>query len=487
MAKYLCVFIALAAFAKGQSNPPDDLTQATLEQLMNIEVTSVSKKGQQLSKTAAAVFVITAEDIRRSGFNSLPEVLRLAPGVQVARTESGTWAVSIRGFNDDFANKILVLIDGRSVYNAIFGGILWQFEQVPLESIERIEVIRGPVAAMWGSNAINGVINVITKPAANTQGGLVSVEAGSEKETTDGSRYGGQIGADASYRISGQIGRQDPFRDSSGAPDTQHSFTNGGMDFRLDWNPTPSDALSFLAQGYSESLGRPNTSASPVNPNAPEMDAQEISSTWSVQGQWDRAMSETSSLQLLASVSGTHSGDANLPADFMITDLDFHYRIALGSRNDVIWGFSGREEQYRLSPEPNFSFAQRVYNRNHAELFAQDEIALVPEKLTFIAGVRWGWNDVTGFETQPTARLLWTPAPKLATWVAASPGGPHPGPGDVGDRCLPGDHSDPARAGRTAGAQGRSESRERADDRLRSRPARAGGNAHFIRPERFLQ
>ena len=136
MAKYLCVFIALAAFAKGQSNPPDDLTQATLEQLMNIEVTSVSKKGQQLSKTAAAVFVITAEDIRRSGFNSLPEVLRLAPGVQVARTESGTWAVSIRGFNDDFANKILVLIDGRSVYNAIFGGILWQFEQVPLESIE---------------------------------------------------------------------------------------------------------------------------------------------------------------------------------------------------------------------------------------------------------------------------------------------------------------------------------------------------------------
>jgi iron complex outermembrane receptor protein len=420
MAKYPCVFIALAAFAVGQSKPPDDLTQASLEQLMNIEVTSVSKKGQQLSKTAAAVFVITADDIRRSGFNSLPEVLRLAPGVQVARTESGTWAISIRGFNDDFANKILVLIDGRSVYNAIFGGILWQFEQVPLESIERIEVIRGPVAAMWGSNAINGVINVITKPAASTQGGLATVEAGTEKETTDGLRYGGQIGENASYRIGGEFARHDPYIDSIGVQDSQHSFTNGGVDFRLDWKLTPSDTLSILAEGYEYSLGHPLINPSPADLNPAEVDAQEKSSAWSVTGQWDRTISDTSSVQLLASVTGVHSGDANLPADFWIADLDFHYHVALGKRNDVIWGISVREEQYRLTPHLTWSLAERVYNRNHAELFAEDEIALVPEKLTFIAGVRWGWNDVTGFETQPTARLLWTPAPKLATWAAVS-------------------------------------------------------------------
>ncbi len=420
MAKCVWILVTLAVFAAGQPAQPDDLTQATLEQLMNIQVTSVSKKGEQLSRTAAAVFVITAEDIRRSGFNSLPEVLRLAPGVQVARAESGTWAISIRGFNDDFANKILVLIDGRSVYNAVFGGILWQFEQVPLESIERIEVIRGPGAAMWGSNAINGVINVITKPAAQTQGGLATAEAGTEKETTNGVRYGGQIGDNASYRISGAFARHDPYVDSNGAEDSQHSFTNGGVDFRLDWKPTPSDTLSILAQAYEYSLGHPLLDPSPANLNPAEVDAQEKSSAWSVTSQWDHTVSDASSLQLLASVSGLHSGDANLPVDVRIADLDFHYHVALGKRNDVIWGISVREEQYRLTPHLTWNLAERVYNRNHAELFAEDEMALVPEKLTFIAGVRWGWNDVTGFETQPTARLLWTPAPKLTTWAAVS-------------------------------------------------------------------
>jgi iron complex outermembrane recepter protein len=420
MTKRLAISITLAAVAWGQTDRPDDLTQASLEQLMNIEVTSVSKKGQQLSKTAAAVFVITAEDIRRSGLDSLPEVLRLAPGVQVARTESGAWAVGIRGFNDDFSNKLLVLLDGRSVYNSLFGGVLWQFEQVPLENIERIEVIRGPGAAMWGSNAINGVINVITKPASQTKGSMVSVEGGSQKETVGESRFGGQIGDDASYRISGQFGSQDPFRTLSGVPDTQHSFTSGGMDLRLDWNVTPSDSLTILAQGYSDSMGRPNSTATPANLNAPVVDAQEVSEAFSVVGDWNRTISERQSLELLGSVSETHSGDADLPGNFLIADLDLHYRVALGSRNDLVWGFNGREEQYRLSPEAGFSLPQKIFNRNHFEGFAEDEIALAPDKLSLIAGARWGWNNVTGFETQPTVRLLWTPAPNVASWAAVS-------------------------------------------------------------------
>ena len=420
MAKRACVVLVLAGLAAGQTDRPNDLTQASLEQLMNVEVTSVSKKEQRLSQTAAAVFVITAEDIRRSGLNSLPEALRLAPGVQVARAESGTWAISIRGFNDDLSNKILVLIDGRSVYNAVFGGIRWQLEQVPLENIERIEVIRGPAAATWGSNAMNGVINVITKPAAQTQGGLVSVEAGSEKETITGLRYGGQMGDSATYRISGQFARQDPFVDLAGVQDSTHSFTNGGLDFRLDWKLAASDDLTILAQGYASSLGHPTISPSPANLNPPEVDVQEVSSAWSVLGRWDHQVSERSSFELQAAVSETNSGDANLPTQFVIAALDFHHRIALGSRNDLVWGVSIGQEDYWLSYRPSFHLAERLSSRDHYELFGEDEIALVPDKLSLVAGVRWGWNDATGFETQPGIRLIWTPTPKLATWASVS-------------------------------------------------------------------
>src|SRR5580658_7428788 len=185
-----------------QPPAPGGLADASLEDLMNIEVTSVSKKAQRLSSTAASVFVITAEDIRRSGLE-LPEVLRLAPGVQVARIEAGRWAVAIRGFNDGFSNKLMVLIDGRSVYSEVNPGVMWDMIHVAPEDIERIEVIRGPSAAMWGENAVNGVISVITKSAKATQGGLITAEAGSETEARGTARFGGDLGSDGSYRVGG--------------------------------------------------------------------------------------------------------------------------------------------------------------------------------------------------------------------------------------------------------------------------------------------
>ena len=163
----------------GQS-PPPDLSQASLEDLMNLKVTSVSKKEQKLSKTGAAIFVITQEDIRRSGATNIPDLLRLAPGVDVARVDANRWAISIRGFSDQHANKVLVLIDGRSVYSPSFSGVFWDLVDVPLEDIERIEVIRGPGGTVWGANAVNGVINIITKNAQSTRGGLLSAGTGSE-------------------------------------------------------------------------------------------------------------------------------------------------------------------------------------------------------------------------------------------------------------------------------------------------------------------
>jgi iron complex outermembrane recepter protein len=328
MATRAGIFLIIAATVFGQSRP-DDLTQASLEQLMNIEVTSVSKKEQPLSKTPAAAFVITAEDIRRSGLSSLPEVLRLAPGVQVARSESGTWAVSIRGFNDDFSNKLLVLIDGRSVYNDVYGGTMWQMEMVPLEEIERIEVIRGPVAAMWGGNAINGVINVITRPASETQGGMVKAEAGTQSETTNGLRYGGAIG-DAFYRVSAQYGQQAPFREMSGAPDTIHGFSNASVNFRLDWKAAPADSVTIEGVAYADSLGHPVIDPTPSNPFPAEVDAKEQSTNWSTMGRWRHTVSETSNFELEVTTEDTHSGDANVPVSFFRTDLDFRHRMELG-------------------------------------------------------------------------------------------------------------------------------------------------------------
>src|SRR3984893_507252 len=192
-----CVIFALPAWPQ-QETP--DLADRSLEDLMNIEVTSVSKKEQKLSRTAAAIFVITQEDIRRSGATNIPDLLRIVPGLDVAQVNSSTWAISSRGFNDQFANKLLVLMDGRTVYSPLFSGVFWDVQQVPLAIIERIEVIRGPGAAVWGANAVNGVINITTKRASDAQGGLISGGGGTYDQGFGTVQFGGKLGSETYYR-----------------------------------------------------------------------------------------------------------------------------------------------------------------------------------------------------------------------------------------------------------------------------------------------
>src|SRR5580692_11630801 len=227
---------------------PSGLADASLEELMNIQVISVSKKTQRLSSTAASVFVITAEDIHRSGLD-LPEVLRLAPGVQVARVEAGRWAVAIRGFNNDFSNKLMVLIDGRSVYSEVNPGVMWDMVHVASDDIERIEVIRGPNAAMWGENAVNGVISVITKPAKSTQGGSLTAEGGSETEGRGTARFGGELGSNAFYRVGGHYADTAPLV-SDGGSASVHGWNSSSVDLRMDWNPTAQNSVEVSGQGY---------------------------------------------------------------------------------------------------------------------------------------------------------------------------------------------------------------------------------------------
>ena len=228
-----------------QSNNPD-LSQASLEELMNIHVTSVSKKEQTLSKTGAAVFVITQEDIRRSGATNIPDVLRMAPGVDVARVDANRWAISIRGFNDQHADKVLVLIDGRSVYSPSFSGVFWDMVDVPLEDIDRIEIIRGPGGTVWGANAVNGVINIITTSSSATQGALLSAGGGTEDHADTLVQFGSQIGTEGSYRIFGKF-----FDDGASVfPDGQRAadgWVSGHAGFRSDWDLSGQDNL--MVQG----------------------------------------------------------------------------------------------------------------------------------------------------------------------------------------------------------------------------------------------
>src|SRR5580704_7667403 len=312
------------------------LADASLEELMNIEVTSVSKKAQRLSSTAASVFVITSEDIRRSGLE-LPEVLRLAPGVQVARVEAGRWAVAIRGFNNDFSNKLMVLIDGQSVYSELNPGVMWDMVHVAPDDIERIEVIRGPNAALWGENAVNGVISIITKSAKETQGGLITSEAGSETEGSGTARFGGELGSKAFYRIGGHYSDVAPLI-ADGAATSAYGWTSSSLDFRMDWNPTATDNVLVSGQGYHSVLGHDVTNPSAVNPFPAVIDAHESSFSGNIMARWQHDISEQSSVEWRISWDHMDYGDANVPQRATTVDVQFQHHVALGERNDLIWG-----------------------------------------------------------------------------------------------------------------------------------------------------
>ena len=227
-----------------------DLAELSLEELMDVEVTSVSKKTQKLSESAAAIFVITEEDIRRSGMTSIPELLRMVPGIEVARLTANKWAITSRGFNGQYANKLLVLIDGRSVYTPLFSGVYWDVQDTMLEDVERIEVIRGPGGALWGANAVNGVINIITKRAQDTQGGLITAGAGNLEQGFGGLRYGGKIGEKAAYRLYGKFFNRGNHKTSAGGA-ANNDWHQGRVGFRTDWEASSHNTITFQGDAYS--------------------------------------------------------------------------------------------------------------------------------------------------------------------------------------------------------------------------------------------
>lgn len=396
-----------------------DLMEMSLEELMNIEITSVSKKPQKLSEAASAVFVITQEDIRRSGATSIPEVLRMVPGLHIARIDANIWAVTARGFNGRFANKLLVLMDGRSLYTPAFSGVYWDVQDTLLEDVDRIEVIRGPGATLWGANAVNGVINIMTRKAEDTQGGLLTAGTGTEEQGFGGVRYGGKLGDDAHYRVYAKYLNRDSGVDASG-DDTADDWDALRAGFRMDWQVRDDNLMTLHGDVYDGETGETVLRRSLVAPFQQTRVSSNDVTGGHVLGQWTRILSDSSDMKLQLYYD-RNERDFD-PGYFVIDtfDVDFDHRFQLSKRQEIIWGLGYRFVSNEVGSNFDVSFSPDSREDHLFSLFVQDEITLFKDRLYLTMGSKFEHNDYTDFEMQPSVRVMWTPKERHSAWAAVS-------------------------------------------------------------------
>ena len=419
------VLIALAVMpAAGQEQAASDtdnqsLSDLSIEELMNVEVTSASKKAEKLADTAAAVYVITQEDIRRSGLTSVPDLLRMVPGMDVAQMNGSNWAISCRGFNSRFSTKLLVLIDGRSSYTPLYAGVWWDVQDMLLEDIERIEVIRGPGAALWGANAVNGIINIITKKPQEAGEQLATSIAGSLDKDILGLRLSGRLGSNGSYRFYGKQAEQNGFRftDETDTDDTWGQVRTG---FRCEWDT--SETSSFAVQGdwYN---GRGMQSMVQKLFAAPY--TQPMTTGYSIDGgnvlaKWTRIHRDGGESDLQLYCERTGRSDLQHAEIRDTYDLDYQRRLPSRGRHDVIWGLGYRFASSDATTTNLLHFDQEVQTTELASAFIQDQITLKPDRATLIVGSKFEHNSYTGLEVQPNVRVVWTPPKSGVVWAAVS-------------------------------------------------------------------
>jgi iron complex outermembrane receptor protein len=409
-----------AAADEGDSRTIGALKQLNVEDLMNVEVTSVARHPEKLLEAASAIQVITQEDIRRSGATSIPEALRLADNLQVAQKNSHDWGISARGFNTDLANKLLVMIDGRTVYTPLYSGVFWDVQDTLLEDIDRIEVISGPGGALWGANAVNGVINIITKSANDTQGVYAEAGGGSQPQDFTGVRYGGMVGADTAFRVYSKYFDRtaEVLANGDSASDSWRQSRAG---FRMDSQASAQDRLTLQGDYYD---GRENEQSG----------GTAAVSGANLLGRWTRSVSEDSDFSLQSYIDQTHLGDPEPPLtvsgvqfspagtvydDLTTYDVDFQHRFSLGTWNRLVWGLGYRNTHDAVIEAPSVGFFPAVLVQNLYSGFVQDEIAL-KKNVSFTLGTKLEHNDYTGFEFEPDARLSWVVTPGQALWAAVS-------------------------------------------------------------------
>jgi len=409
----------LPAAAHAASTNNVDLSEVPLEQLLNMDVT-ILRGHDTLSKTPAAISVVTADDIRRSGAMNIPEALRQVPGMEVAQVNSSEWAVSARGFNDEFANKLLVLQDGRTVYSPLFSGVFWDTPGTMMEDIDRIEVIRGPGSTAWGANAVNGVINVITKNARDTQGWLTSAGAGNIDQGFINARYGGQFGSNVYYRVYGTYQNNDSFPQPNGR-EANDSWRLGRGGFHLDWYADDANLFTLQGDGYAGSMDETFTVFDVTSPTftAQQPAVMDVRGA-NILGRWTHTFSDTSEFKAQLYYDRT-SRDANIFAETRDTvDLDLQHNFALGERNNITWGFGYRYSTARMSGSPTVMFVPADDHLNLFSSFVQDEVTILPERVKLTMGTKIEHNDFSGWELEPGGRVAWTPDDRNTFWASVS-------------------------------------------------------------------
>ena len=422
----------LAGEVFGQSSQPTpqsslqtagqrDLSQVSLEDLMNIEVTSVSKKEQKMSQAAAAIFVITQEDIRRSGAANIPDLLRMVPGLDVSQINVNTWAVSARGFNNQFVAKLLVLIDGRAVYSPLLGGVNWDTQDLPFEDIDRIEVIRGPGATLWGANAVNGVINIVTKKAADTQGGLITGGGGTEGQAYGTAQYGGTLRGNTNYRIFTKYLNQGslPALDGSSGDDAWHLFHGG---FRADTTISTKDSLTVQGDLYGGEEGATIIHITSVDPPVTDNNLDTLSSLsgGNILGRWRHDFSSRSDTTFQFYFDNyTRTGpEASETRDTI--DFDFSHHFAWGSRQDMNWGLGYRRTWDKTVGTIDQAFTPPDLSLHLFNSFVQDTITLNPDRVFLTVGTKVEDTYFNGFGLNPSVRLAWTPSNRETFWADVS-------------------------------------------------------------------
>jgi len=411
--------MARAQGTQHDQNPPDSLKRLSLEQLGNLEVTTVSKSPQQVLQTPAAVFVITQEDIRRSGATSIPEALRLAPGVEVAHIDGDHWSVAIRGFAGQFSKSLLVLIDGRSVYTPLFEGVFWDVQNVMLEDVERIEVIRGPGGTIWGANAVNGVINIITRSAEGTQGSLATLGGGNVDQGTGGIRYGGTAGKDFNYRLYAIGSLLAPEFHSDG--DRFDSWRMGQMGFRADWKGGEKDTFSVHGDIYRVGSGERVFIASFSPPAETQQDDTAYASGGNLQGRWQHTTGEGSDIQIQVYFDRTNRKDVELGETRDTFDIDFVQHVRVHDDQELTWGLGARVSPSNfIQTSAGVNFLPNKQTDSIYSGFVQYELPILRDRLTLTAGTKLEHNNFSGFDYQPSVRLLWTPTAHQSFWAAVT-------------------------------------------------------------------
>ncbi len=414
----MAMFASVALPASPQQRSVD-LTEQSLEDLMNIKVTSVSKTEEPLSRAAASIFIIARDDIGRSGATNIPDLLRMVPGVDVAQINSNTWAVSARGFNARFSDELLVMVDGRPVYTQTFGGVFWDALNLPIENIERIEVIRGPGGSVWGANAVNGVINIIMKKAADTHGALVVAGGGNVDQGLGIVQYGGNMANKTDYRVYAQYLNEDHLPDAAGQDggDGWHMLRGG---FRTDVVLSSKDTLMFAGNIYVGREGNPTIDFPSVT--APARQNIELLANVSggfIQGAWNHTLSPRSDTTLQFSYDGSQRNDF-LREGSRNLDFDFQHHFSGWTRQNVVWGLSYRYSQLNSDGGLYVSLFPADIATHLFGSFVQDAIAIVPDRLYVTIGTKLEHNHYTGFNLMPSARVAWTPSPRHTLWAAIS-------------------------------------------------------------------